>query len=217
MRIKVALVFIVSLILPGFASSATDIFSEYPRSHYIVGVGEIQASGDNLKDRRPAEIIARAEIAKQLSVRVKEQSIDIMCEGKASRLFNSTNECKDTLIIVIEVTVDEVLVGSRIVEARKDEAKGTFYAVAVLSRKDAALRAEHNLKESIERTKELLNQAKASTSRETKKGHAERAKEELIKGMAYDGGRSVLEDTQARAKELLEQLAEEIKQLSSKP
>lgn len=217
MRVEVSLVFMVSLILPGFTSSAADILSEYPRSHYIVGVGEVQASGNNLKDQRTAEVLARVEIAKQLRVRVREESVDIMCEGKTSLLFKSASECQTLLSSAIEVTVDEVLEGSRIVEARMGETRGTFYAVAVLPRKDAASKAEHNLRESIERTKELLNQAKVSTSPETKKGHIERAKEELIKGMAYDGGRSVLEDTQARAKELLEQLAEEIKQLSSKP
>ncbi len=190
-----------------------DILGQFPRSKYIVGTAEVNLSADSLKDRRLAEILARLEIAKQLRVRVREESIDIMCEGKPSQLFAGANECRNILSTVIEVTVDEVLVGSRIVEAGKDSVRGIYYAVAVLSREDAAATSERGLKESMEKAVEFLNKARMSTDPDAKKVYAEKAKEAFLKGVVYEGGSLAFEDTRLRAKDFFEKFAEEIREL----
>jgi len=206
------LVTLIALLAPGTTfASASEVSSDYPKSLYIVGIGEVQSSGDELKDRRRAEILARLEIAKQLRVRVKEESMDIMCEGKTSGLFKAASECRSSVSSLIEVTVDEVLVGSRIADTKKDEAKGAYYAVAILPRKEAAAKIENDLKLAIERAKDSLNEARAISDPETKKALIEKAKEELIKGIVYESERSALVETKARAKEIFERLAEEIR------
>src|SRR3990172_5493274 len=66
---------------PAWADSYTDIENKYPSDTYIVGIAEAESSGNIYNDKTRVEILARLEIAKQIRVRIKEESLDIMCEG----------------------------------------------------------------------------------------------------------------------------------------
>ena len=89
------------------AGAYEDIKKEYPTDSYLVGIGEVVSSGNQHSDRIMAETQARLEIAKQIRVRIQEESIDIMCEGEGKTAFAGMEECRNQLTTVIEATVDE--------------------------------------------------------------------------------------------------------------
>src|SRR3990172_8671209 len=117
---------------PAWADSYTDIKNKYPSDTYIVGLAEAESSGNINNDKTRVEILARLEIAKQIRVRIKEESLDIMCEGAGKTAFAGMEECRNQVSTVIETTVDELLRDSQIVESGEDKDRGVYYAVAVL-------------------------------------------------------------------------------------
>src|SRR3990170_8028938 len=117
---------------PAWADSYTDIENKYPSDTYIVGIAEAESSGNIYNDKTRVEILARLEIAKQIRVRIKEESLDIMCEGAGKTAFAGMEECRNQVSTVIETTVDELLRDSQIVESGEDKDRGVYYAVAVL-------------------------------------------------------------------------------------
>ena len=200
--------------VPVWAGSYDDILKRYPPGSYLVGIAEVSSSQDPYRDRRRAEILARLEIAKQIRVRIKSATIDVVCEGEGGAvIFTGAGECKSQFAMIIEETVDEVLEGSRIVDAGEDRDRGIYYAVAVLPKKDEVRKAKKRMEESLERAEEALRKAKKSKEAEEKKEHIERAKEELLRGMAYDGERRALEDTRENARDMFRQMTEEIEKL----
>lgn len=204
----------VSGALPALADPPTDILSQFPQNLYIVGRGEVKLSGDIFKDKRRAEILARANIAEQLRYETRGATVDIVCEGKTSKLFSGVDECRNVFSRVIEVTFDEFLVGSRIVKTGEDGATGTYYALAILPKKEALTRAANGFEESLGKVRDFLNEARVSNDQNTRRGHINKAKEEFLKGLAYDGERSALENARLRATDLFEKLADEINELS---
>src|SRR3990170_3559481 len=121
---------------PAWADSYTDIENKYPSDTYIVGIAEAESSGNIYNDKTRVDILARLEIAKQIRVRIKEESLDIMCEGAGKTAFAGMEECRNQVSTVIETTVDEFLRDSQIVESAEDRDRGVYYAVAVLPIKD---------------------------------------------------------------------------------
>jgi len=105
---------------------------DYPPDSYIIGTAEVEFSGDVHNDKTRAEALARLEIAKQIRVRIQEESIDIMCEGEGKTAFAGAEECRNQLSTVIETKVDELLKDSQIVESGEDKDRGIYYAVAIL-------------------------------------------------------------------------------------
>ena len=84
-----AILILFSVIPYSSADSLYDsIQEEYPKANYIVGVGEGKKSDSPVKDKRVAEVLARLEIAKQIKVRIREETIDIMCEGEKAPMMN---------------------------------------------------------------------------------------------------------------------------------
>src|SRR3989304_6919476 len=121
---------------PAWADSYTDIENKYPSDTYIIGIAEAESSGNIYNDKTRVEILARLEIAKQIRVRIKEESLDIMCEGAGKTAFAGMEEGRNQVSTVIETTVDEFLRDSQIVESAEDRDRGVYYAVAVLPIKD---------------------------------------------------------------------------------
>tara|TARA_B100000315_G_scaffold213335_2_gene211227 strand:- start:5927 stop:6589 length:663 start_codon:yes stop_codon:yes gene_type:complete len=195
-----------------WADSFRDIKKKYSGDLYLVGIAEVQISNDPFKDRRRAEALARLEIAKQIKIRIKGTTVDKMCEGQGRALFATISECKNQFSVVVEETVEEVLVDSRIVETGEDKERSIFYAVAVLPRKDAATRrAEDGFSKSIIKAKEYLNKAKESENEKIKKERTQEAKEELLKGIAYEGERAAIVKT--RSEEVFKYLVKEINKI----
>ena len=124
------------LIVHAWAVTLDNLKRDYPPDSYITGTAEVESSGDVHNDKIRAESLARLEIAKQIRVRIQEESIDIMCEGEGKTAFAGIEECRNQITTVIETTVDEFLKDSQIIESGEDKDRGVYYAFAVLPVKD---------------------------------------------------------------------------------
>lgn len=207
--IKVLLItFAVNLLANiAFADSLYDkIYAEYPRDIYLVGIGEISKTNNIFKDKRVAEVMARVEIARQIKVRVKEETIDLSCEGSTGKIFGSSLECKNEFVMIIEQSVDEMLVGSRIVSC--GEKDGIVYAVAVLPRGKTSENLQRNILNSINRIKESIEKAKEGDNESIKE-----VKKEYMKAVAYDKEKEFIESDKSRSSEIFEDLEKEIMKL----
>lgn len=184
--------------------------SSYPAETHITGVGMVPSSGDNHKDRRRAEILARVELARVVRSALKVSSIVIMCEGSAKALYDSQRDCQNHFEEIIEESVDEVLEGSKIVDAGEIKVQGTnqYYAVAVLPKKDAMAKAEAKSQESEERAKEHIAKAKSATDEDTRKEETKNAKEEIKKVEAYNSEKDALGQVKQDSKYLYDKLDE---------
>ncbi len=181
-----------------------EVYAEYPKEGYIVGIG-IKNKTDKT-DRRVAEVLARLEIARQIKVRVKEATLDIACEGTIGKIYNNALECRNEFIMIIEQSVDEVLVGSRIViHGEKD---GIVYAVAVLKRKTAIEALDEKTREALDKTQDSIKKARHGDKDSLKK-----AEEEYMKAVTYDKEREIIEGVKSRASEVFEELEKEIVKL----
>src|SRR5208282_6103406 len=139
-RLIETIIIILMIVLPvgPYAASATlyeAAYLEYPQSIYIVGIAEVPKTDNPYNDKRLAEVLARLDIAKQIKVRIKSESIDRQCEGSTYKTFQDQGECCSEFSAIIEETVDEFLAGSRIV--KHGERENFVYAVAVLKRQGA--------------------------------------------------------------------------------
>ena len=190
-------------------SSLKEVYKKYPKAKYLVGIGEAEKSGNNLTDKRISEVLARLEIAKQIKVRLREETVDIMCEGGSQRLFKDILQCKNQFIMIVEATVDEFLEGSRIVEHGTDE--GIVYAVAVMPRAQAVEELNGKVKQSLDTTKEKIEKAK-----EGDKKAAADAQEEYMKAVTYDKERELLDGVKDRASDMFDELEKELVKLQKK-
>jgi len=123
-------------VVQAWAVTFDNVKRDYPPDSYIIGTAEVEFSGDVHNDKTRAEALARLEIAKQIRVRIQEESIDIMCEGEGKTAFAGIEECRNQITTVIETTVDEFLKDSQIIESGEDKDRGVYYAFAVLPVKD---------------------------------------------------------------------------------
>ena len=192
-----------------YSSGDLPISHEYPKSHFILGIGRTDKTDSLLKDQRVAEIYARLEIAKQIKVRIKEEVIDKRCETEGSSLFNAIEECSNEFKMIVEESVDEFLVGSKIVRTEVDE--DTVYAVAVLPRNATAKGINRNVEDLIGKIKENIERAK-----EGDKDAIEKAQEELMKAVIYDKEKEIIEGIKSNASEVIDDLEKEIEKMSVK-
>jgi len=195
------------------ADTLDDMRKRYPADDFMVGVAEVDSSGNAYRDRRRAEILARLEIAKHIRVRIKETTVDVMCEGKGKVLYVSISECRNQFVMIVEETVDEVLEGSRIADTGEDRTRGVYYAVAVLPLKDAATKAKRGYNETMNRAKDYVEQAKSAKAAGDKKTLIKKSKKELAKGLAYEGERQAIEKTKKKADDMFNELTGEIKKV----
>lgn len=207
-RLVLIFVFTLAATYSYGSSLHDDIYREYPKENFIVGIGESKRTDNPLKDKRVAEVLARVDIARQIKVRVKEDTVDIMCEGKRLGFFNGKVECENQFVMVIETSVDEFLHDSNIV--RYEERGERIYAVAVLKRrvKSEALQEKTNM--ALESARKNLEKAGKGNSRALKK-----AQEEYLKAFVYDKERAIVEGVRQRSSTLFDELAEEIIKLKS--
>ena len=97
----------------------------YDAEHFLIGQGQGDLSKGPLVCQRVSELAARADIAKQIRVQVKEHAIDRLRE-------RTGRETEQDIEIVREEIVQEYLQGVTIVERRKDDAASICSAVAVM-------------------------------------------------------------------------------------
>ncbi len=101
------------------------IASHYPPDQYLIGTGQGDLSKGRLVCRRVSELAARAELAKQIRVWVKEHAVDRVRERTGA-------PTEQDIEVVREETVNELLQDVKIVDQRVDEAAGTCTSVAVM-------------------------------------------------------------------------------------
>ena len=101
------------------------IASPYPPDQYLIGTGQGDLSKGRLVCRRVSELAARAELAKQIRVWVKEHAVDRVHERTGA-------PTEQDIEVVREETVNELLQDVKIVDQRVDEAAGTCTSVAVM-------------------------------------------------------------------------------------
>lgn len=129
--------------------------SQYPAATYLIGHGQ----ADNMaaaKDR------ARADLAKNFSVNVSEQSTDT-----SSYSQNSTDAAaaKNSLDVSrnIKTSTDQLLNGVAISETWQDSKSQQYYALATLSRTQAATALRQQIGDLDAGTTASLNQAQNSS------------------------------------------------------
>src|SRR5256712_6948646 len=104
------------------------IASHYPPDQYLIGIGQGDLSKGRLVCRRVSELAARAELAKQIRVWVKEHAVDRVRERTGA-------PTEQDIEVVREETVNELLQDVKIVDQRVDEAAGTCTSVAVMPKR----------------------------------------------------------------------------------
>ncbi len=211
-RLFPCLLFLIPLVMASYVSAGPSydkIYAEYPKDKYLVGVGETGGTGNFLNDRRVAEVLARLEIAKQIKVRLREETLDIMCEGGSARLFKDILECKNQFIMIVEVTVDEFLQGSSIV--RHGEMDGIVYAVAIMPRAEAARKLDNRVKESLDSTRQGIEKAKKGD-----KEALNEAREDYMKAVTYNKEKEMIDGVKSRAADMFDELEDELMKLKEK-
>jgi hypothetical protein len=110
-----------------YAETATAVEAEryYSDGRYIIGVGQGDLSKGRVVCQRVAELAARADLAKQIRVLVKEHMSD--------RLRERTGQhAQQDIEIVREEDVNELLRDVKIVDRAVDTAAGTCSSMAVM-------------------------------------------------------------------------------------
>lgn len=188
---------------------ADGLRAKYSASQFVVGIGEAPKEGQNgVKARRSAEVLARSEVAKQIKVHVRENTIDLMCEGKGSALLKGT-DCKNMVVSVVELSVDMFLSGVRIAETA--EGPDSWFAVALLEKKKAADSLAEESKEATERAIEEVAKAKAGDA-----DAKEKAVAELRKAVILDKERAVFDQIKSDSDSIFEDLERNITALGPK-
>jgi len=185
-----------------------DIYARYPRTAYVVGIGETSGTGSALRDQRVAEVLARRELATQIRVEVAEVAIDIACSGGARKVVGE-DDCRDEFTSVLETRVDEFIQGSRIVE--HGEYQGRIYAVAVMEKKGAAQELQDEAGAAVDQAKKEVQRAQAGDD-----GARERARDEYLRARALAAQGDALSGVKGRADKMFEELEQEISNLGGR-
>ncbi len=99
--------------------------SAYPADQFLVGTGQGDLSKGRLVCQRVSELAARAELAKQIRVWIKEHAVDRVRERTGAPV-------EQDIEVVREETVSELLQDVKIVDRRVDEAAGICSSTAVM-------------------------------------------------------------------------------------
>ena len=132
----------------------------FPAQRYLVGVGSGPATGDETADTNRADSAARANIAKQIQVQVKEAITDIQREEEGNKgSAGSVTEVKS------ESSVDLSLEGVTIAERYFDSKRDVHYSLAVLERSNAAGRLRDKIRDILKAAAEVGKAAQSYESR----------------------------------------------------
>ena len=99
--------------------------SGYDAAHFLTGHGQGDLNKGKLVCQRVSELAARADIAKQIRVLVKEHATDRLRE-------RTGREAEQDIEVVREEIVQEYLQGINIIDRRTDEEAKTCSATAVM-------------------------------------------------------------------------------------
>ena len=196
---------IISIVLPAFAAAGNpyeEYYETYPMDEYVVGIGEAQASGNKYAVRRMTEVLARRDIASQIRVRTMEVSVDLMCGGSGA------GDCKDTVVSIIETSVDEFLRGSRVVDSGVRD--GSAFTIVVMPKEGAVKTLETRIEGAAGVVKDDLAAARSGD-----RDALERARSNLMRARTYEIERQILEGVRTNASNALNELQKELDKLKA--
>ncbi len=113
---------------------AWQVQSQYSSDQFLIGLGQGDLAKGRLVCQRVSELAARADLAKQIRVLVKEHAIDRVRE-------RTGREAEQDVEVTREEIVREYLHGVKIVDRQIDEAGGTCTATAVMPKSRIAPRS----------------------------------------------------------------------------
>ncbi len=206
------MVLMIFLPVGSYAASATlyeAAYLEYPQSIYIVGIAEVPKTDNPYNDKRLGEVLARLDIAKQIKVRIKSESIDKQCEGSTYKIFKDQGECRSEFNTIVEETVDEFLAGSRIV--KHGEKENLVYVVAVLKRKNAVENIDEKAGAAVDNAKKELKKAENGNKDSLKK-----ADEAYKKAVVLDKEKEIIEGVKSNTAKAFDNLEKDIVHLKAK-
>ncbi len=211
---KISSIMMIMIFTPvvSYAASATlyeTAYLEYPQNSYIVGIAEVPKTDNPYNDKRVAEVLARLDIAKQIKVRIKSESIDRQCEGSTYRTFQDQGACRSEFSAIVEETVDEFLAGSRIV--KHGEKENFVFAIAVLKRRGAAENLDEMTGYAVDKAKEELKKAEMGDTYSLKK-----ADKAYKKAVVLDKEKEIVEGVKSKASTAFDNLGKEIVNLKEK-
>ncbi|MFN3681687.1 MAG: LPP20 family lipoprotein, partial [Nitrospira sp.] len=119
-----ASVVVLGISMTSWSASVED---RYPADQYWIGRGQGDFTKGGVVCRRVAELAARADVAKQIRVLIKERLTDRVRE-------RSGREPEQDLELIREEIVEEYLQGVEIVEVRVDEKSQACFATAVMAK-----------------------------------------------------------------------------------
>jgi hypothetical protein len=191
------------------ASSIEDeLARQYPADQFILGFGQAKITKSRNMDERIATITARALIAQQIKVRIKQEFVSTTtCENAVGMLFSKNTEiCKKTVNSTIDQTVEEVLIGANPVKSGID---GSMVYVAVVL---PIMSTSQKLEESVDAA---LQQAKVSL-KSAKKGGAEnfaKARDDYLKVKMLNQQREVLGGGRSNSEKAFQEMESELVKL----
>jgi len=207
-------IIILMIVLPvvSYAASETlyeTTYLEYPQSLYIVGIAEMPKTDNPYNDKRVAEVLARLDIAKQIKVRIKSESIDKQCEGTTHKTLQDQRECRSEFSAIVEETVDEFLAGSRIV--KHGDKDNLVYVIAVLKRKGAVENIDAKTGAAVDSVKEELKKAENGDKDSLKK-----AEEAYKKAIVLDKEKEIIDGVKSNSAKAFDNLEKDIAHLKEK-
>lgn len=117
---------------------------DYPSEEYFIGIGISE-------DRTEAEDLARANMIKEISVKIESEMENIETETIENGKVDSRSEINQKIRTAVEAN----LVGVQIAKLKED--KGTFYALAVLSKMKYFTTLEIKMDDLGQRVQNLIN------------------------------------------------------------
>ena len=152
--------------------------TKYPSSQYLIGRGSYKYV-DGAKDR------ARADLAKNFEVSIRENASDVQAFHKKSEGGVSEQSSEQSLERTITTSTDQIVRGVQVVDVWQDPQSSQFYALAILSRFQAAEGLRQEIGRLDETTKINIESASNTGDKLDKIAYAGRALEAQIERVAF--------------------------------
>lgn len=113
-------------------SWSVSVNERYPAEQYWIGRGQGDLTKGSVVCRRVAELAARADLARQIRVLIKERLTDRVRE-------RSGRDPEQDLELIREEIVEEYLQGVEVVEIHVDEGHQACFVTVVMSKNQASI------------------------------------------------------------------------------
>lgn len=197
--------FILQPSISAASSIEDELTKQYPADQFILGVGQAKITKNRNTDERIATITARAFIAQQIKVRIKQDFVSTTtCERVAGLFFaKNTEECKQTVSSTIDQTVEEVLVGANPVKSGIDG--GMIYVAVVLPIASTFQKLDESVDAALQQAKVSLKSASRGDMESLVK-----AREDYLKAIMLNHQREALGGGQSRAEKAFQEMEGEL-------